>query len=531
MSSREAVHLFVQDEALVPRVVAIVESLGEAAPCDVVVHKAAGQGLSAAMAAREELGSAPIGFLVGSRGAVLDALAGGADEVEVLERLDADRLLAFLERLDVRVRHRRDHDRVTESAAQADKLAALGTLVAGIGHEINNPLSAISLSIEAAKRALGPLFDVGLALDAAALRKAPMAADEVERLAASIRRGRKALDADRLLEDMSTATAHIADIVADLRVYARSDSDERPTIVDVADVVDQCVRLVGREVTRNGVIERDFPDDLPPLVVPRSRLTQVVTNLLVNAAHAIREVERPIHRVRIRARADDRFVAISISDTGPGIASETLERIFDPFFTTKPKELGSGLGLSISRAILRKLGGDLLVDSVVGEGANFVCLVPVPAQDVVREAYLKSAPRGTIVAKATPLVVLVVDEDERVLRAMSRFLGARYRMMLARDGREAIDLLVSGAHVDVVLTEIALPEVDGFGVLDWIGANRPGLAQSTFVVTASHEEPRVREELAARAVPTLKKPLRPDSLLAAVEGSRAALDALGGPPA
>ena len=85
-----------------------------------------------------------------------------------------------------------------------------------------------------------------------------------------------------------------------------------------------------------------------------------------------------MHRVRIGIRADEEFVAIAVSDTGPGIPTESLERIFDPFFTTKAQELGTGLGLSISRSILRKLKGDITVESVHGEGATFVCFLPSP---------------------------------------------------------------------------------------------------------------------------------------------------------
>jgi len=105
--------------------------------------------------------------------------------------------------------------------------------------------------------------------------------------------------------------------------------------------------------------------------------------VLVNALHAVREVERDSHRVRISVRADDEAVAIAVSDTGPGISPEHVERIFDPFFTTKRQSLGTGLGLSISRSIMRSLGGDLLVESIHGQGAEFVLLLPLPEPDAL----------------------------------------------------------------------------------------------------------------------------------------------------
>src|SRR5262249_30737140 len=140
-------------------------------------------------------------------------------------------------------------------------------------------------------------------------------------------------------EEMRRATATIKEVVKDLRVFAQTDDSELPQIVSIPEVVEHLLRLVGREIASMAVIERDFASDLPQVLAPQARLTQVLTNVLVNATHAMREMQRDVHRLRISARADEQAIALSISDTGPGIPADALERIFDPFFTTKRSNL------------------------------------------------------------------------------------------------------------------------------------------------------------------------------------------------
>ncbi len=310
----------------------------------------------------------------------------------------------------------------------------------------------------------------------------------------------------------------IASVVRDLRIYARSDENEAPQIVNVTDLIEQVLRIVGREITTRGHIERDYCTELPPLVVPRSRIVQVLTNILVNATQAIQEVQRPLHRVRITVRVDAEAVAISISDTGPGIAPEAIERIFDPFYTTKREGSGTGLGLSISRSILRRIGGDLVVESVHGVGATFIALIPLPDRATLHDAFRRSAPSSRQ-ERGIPrrAAVLVVDDDPRLLRVYPRILHERYEVIVAADGQEAIDLLVSGSLVDVVLTDMAMPEIDGRGLYNWLVEQRPELARRTLFVTASVGDPRFGEFLARAGDRVLEKPVSRDSLYRAID--------------
>ncbi len=466
---------------------------------------------------REREPDAPIGFIAADEPAVLAALAGGADEAAVIAPLDAAALAAFVDWLELRARLRADRRRLDESFAHSERLAALGTLVAGVGHEINNPLSAVILSVEVARRHMLPMLDAAREIARAVDAGEPPPPDAVQELRARAWPERDGRSLGGIFDEMAAAGEAIASIVRDLRTFARSDRDETPERVEVPDLIDHAIRLSGREATRRGVLERDYPPDLPPLLVPRGRVTQVIMNVFINALHAIAEVDRPVHRVRISARADEDFVCIAVSDTGPGIPAESLQRIFDPFFTTKRQTLGTGLGLSISREILRRLGGELSVESVYGEGATFLCFLPRATSEALAGARVRPAEPGSVrPAPADSASVLVIDDDERVIRSYARLLAHRYRIMAAYDGREAIEMLQSGSDPDVLLVELELPDPDGGrAILAWLAKERPELVCRTVLATSGGTEQE--EFLRTYSGAVVQKPIRATELLAALE--------------
>jgi signal transduction histidine kinase/CheY-like chemotaxis protein len=484
-----------------------------------VTYEALGGDVQHAVAeCRARIGPAPLAAVVDNEPAVLAALVGGADEAVVLHSFDACALGALLDRTETRARMRAEGQRLHDAFAHAEKLTALGTLVAGIGHEINNPLTAMVLSIDAARRYVVPALDAAWEVARATRNGAPLPTPALEKLselsAAQERMGR---DTGRLLDDLGGAADSIASIVRDLRVFARTDHEEPLELCSVDEVIEQALRLVSRELFQHALLERDYAPDLPKLVVPRNRVTQVMINVLINAAHAIREIARPAHRIRISARADEEFVAIAISDTGPGIAPDALDHIFDPFYTTKRQELGTGLGLPISRSILQRLGGDLSVESVYGEGATFLCFLPIPTREQARAAFARTRMVVGRSAAAQPQgSVLVVDDDERLLRSYVRMLNPLHRVLIAQDGRDAIELLESGSTPDVVVLELDLPGVDGRELLDWMAEHRPTLHRHTLLVTSTSADSRHEAFLRGYAGPVLHKPVRGEELLEAI---------------
>lgn len=465
---------------------------------------------------RERDTESPIGFIAEDEAAVLAALAGGADEAAVVTAFDAALLAAFVDRLQLRARLRGDNRRMQENFAHTERLTALGTLVAGVGHEINNPLSAVILSVEVARRYMLPSLEAAREIARAAEAGAPIPLTSIAALRKHEWPDRDGRGAAAIFDEMGAAADAIASIVRDLRTFARSDRDEPPGRVEVPELIEHAIRLSGREASRRGVLERDYAPNLPALVVPRGRVTQVIMNVFINAFHAIAEVDRPSHRVRISARADAEFVAIAVSDTGPGIPPESLERIFDPFFTTKSQALGTGLGLSISREILRRLGGELSVESVFGEGATFLCFLPIPSPEALRDSWKETEVFESNERTLATTSVLVVDDDERVLRSYARLLGSEHRLMIAYDGREAIDMLQSGSTPDVLVIELDLPGEDGRDLLAWLEANRPDLARRAILATSGGSGSNYDEFLRTYPGIVVYKPVRGAELLAAI---------------
>jgi len=467
---------------------------------------------------RERSPRCPLGFIALTEPDVLAALAGGADDAMVLATRDPASLAAFVDRVELRARIRADTQRLKETFVHAERLTALGMLVAGVGHEINNPLSALLMSLDVARRRMFPWLLAASEIARAVESGQPIPPAAIVGLGDSAWSDAERQKGAALFEDMTGAAETIATIVRDLRTLARSDRlDESPELVEVPELVEHAVRLSGREVERRGILDRDYAVALPPLLVPRGRVTQVVMNILINALDAIAEIERANHRVRISARADDEFVVIAVEDTGPGIPPEALRRIFDPFYTTKRQSLGTGLGLSISRDILRRLGGELTVESVHGEGATFLCFLPLPAPDALSRA---QRPAPLAIVQQAPLAtrtILVVDDDEGVVRSYRRLLGAQHRLMTARDGREAIEVLQSGPAPDVLVVELDLQGTDGRQLVAWLASHRPDLVARTILATSSGVHASYDDFLNAYAGVVVHKPVRGRELLAAIE--------------
>ncbi|HVG63032.1 MAG TPA: ATP-binding protein [Hyalangium sp.] len=261
---------------------------------------------------------------------------------------------------------------------QAEKLASLGQMAAGLAHEINNPVSYVASNLRALEGyalAVSPLLRM-LREIVEAPGKGPrtLTAEQLERMRQLWKQG----DLDELLSDMPeliqeslTGTRRIKDIAHSLRAFARED-DGQPQSVDVNEELESTLRMVWNELKYKCEVKRDF-GPVPRITGFPTQLVQVFTNLLLNASHAI-EARGEIH---IRTRLADEEVVVEISDTGKGMTPETLSKLFTPFFTTKPRGQGTGLGLSISRDIVTRHGGRIEVRSQLGRGSTFTLYLPI----------------------------------------------------------------------------------------------------------------------------------------------------------
>jgi two-component system, NtrC family, sensor kinase len=266
---------------------------------------------------------------------------------------------------------------------QAERLAAVGELAAGVAHEVNNPVNFAVNSLRVLQETVGQVREFAgrlAAIDWRDAAKLPERAAELQRLEGEIGLEEAAGTLDELVKIVMEGLERTGRLVADLRDFGAPGEREHQ-VVDLAAALDSTLAMVGSTLARDGVqIERQLAPDLPVVLGDPSALKQLFLNLLKNAAEALEETGGTV-RVRAARSEDGRGVEVSVSDDGPGIEPAQAERIFEPFFTTKTAGRGTGLGLSICRRIAEAHAGSLEVRSTPGAGATFTLRLPAEAQD------------------------------------------------------------------------------------------------------------------------------------------------------
>ncbi len=355
--------------------------------------------------------------------------------------------------------------------ARADRLRAVGTLAAGVAHEINNPLAYMALAVES--------------LDA--LLRSRMADEHLPPALATV-------------AEIRAGAQRVAAIVRDLRTFAQDgvQEDQSDASADVLEVLATLRRLVAHDVRHRATLVVDA-SPLPPVAISTRRLEQVMVNLVLNAAHAV-EHHTTSPRILVRAcTADERSVTIEVIDNGPGIATAVLPRIFDPFFTTKSPSVGSGLGLAISHRIVTDAGGSISVESEIGGGTAFRVNLPVAPMKL--SPALAAAPAPTSSTGAERWRVLVIDDEPAIGRLLSTVLG-HHDVAVVSSGEAALARLRTGDTFDVVVCDLMMPVVTGIDVFTAMAAERPGFEQRFVFVTGGAFTERARSFLAE--IPNLR---------------------------
>jgi signal transduction histidine kinase len=247
---------------------------------------------------------------------------------------------------------------------QADKLASLGQLVSGIGHEINNPNQFIRGNIKILKQSLEDILPIvdGYITTHPDLKIAKLNYDFWRKHVMT------------LVDDMDHGSQRIKGIVEGLRTFARKDEGLLVDTIDVNTLIEASARLVHNEIHKRADIHLDLAEGLPVFAGNAQKIEQVLVNLLVNAGQAMRDDVRGL--ITVRTRAEDSHLCIDIEDNGVGMNEKTQKQIFDPFFTTKRAKGGTGLGLAIVYRILEEHGGSISVKSKQGSGTTFTVRLP-----------------------------------------------------------------------------------------------------------------------------------------------------------
>jgi two-component system cell cycle sensor histidine kinase/response regulator CckA len=371
--------------------------------------------------------------------------------------------------------------------AQADRLASLGTLAAGVAHEINNPLTYLMSSVETALRA------IDREVEGPRLR--------------------------RYLETALDGAERIRRIVGDLRIFSRGEDRPRAPI-DVHGVLDAAANLCGSVMKHRARLIKSY-GELPPVWADEVRLGQVFVNLLVNAAHAIPERSTTEHWISVStARVGDDRVSIEIADNGAGIPPEILPHIFEPFVTTKPVGVGTGLGLSICHSIVTGLGGEISVESELGRGTTV--RVVLPRASGVQARPDPDADVGEPTAAAPPAApatrLLLVDDEPRLLEALGAVLGElHHQVTTATSGVEALARVAGDADYDVILCDVMMPGKNGLDVFEELRRTRPALAQRFVFMSGGVLSAEMARALADTGRPRLAKPFTVDQLEALLQ--------------
>ncbi|MDJ0948582.1 MAG: PAS domain S-box protein [Alphaproteobacteria bacterium] len=371
--------------------------------------------------------------------------------------------------------------RQREALHQSEKLSALGSLLAGIAHELNNPLAVV----------------VGQSLMLSEDTEDPAIAERAEKI--------------------KNAAERCARIVKTFLDMARQREPQR-RLLNVNELIGNILELLGNSLKTSGVeFSHDLAPDLPLLQADPDQLHQLLTNLILNAQQALSDQPRPRRLiVRTERNVARDSIRIAVVDNGPGVPRDIRSRIFEPLYTKKPVGKGTGIGLSVCQAIAESHEGTILVEDTPGGGATFVVTLPVATCGAEVETV---APRRVPTAD-TPRVLVVEDEEDVAAMLLEILNKEGYDARVAGGAREAIQELKAN-DFDIVISDVRMVDVDGRALYRWVKAARPGLIPCFIFLTGDTLSPGISDFLAKTGRPVLEKPVLPEELCRVVDATLA----------
>ena len=366
-----------------------------------------------------------------------------------------------------------DRRRLQEQLIQSEKMSAIGQLIAGVAHDLNNPLASV----------------VGFS-DFLAEAGVPASLEEP-------------------LQVIRQEAERAATIVKNLLSFARTQEGERVR-QPIQPLLDSTLVLLRNQLMAHKVeATLDVEPGLPEVEVNANQIKQVFVNLINNACQAIAS-DAPSGRIWISAKRAQDVIAVSVTDSGPGIPEDVAARVFEPFFTTKPEGEGTGLGLSICQGILKEHGGRISLESRPGSGATFTVELPVGVPAVRAEP--APAPRGD----AKPLHILVVDDEPHILHYMRATLESwGHTVEVASDGAYALERALAGPF-DVIICDLRMPHLSGRDMYMKLVRQDPRVAERIIFATGDTVRGDTLQFLDGLGRPYLHKPFTLAELRAAL---------------
>ena len=401
--------------------------------------------------------------------------------------LDEPTFLRTLRNIATELQRRRQVAR----ASEVQRLVSLGTLVGGIAHEINNPLTFVSGNLDALQRQLDGL-------------RATAGCDPAEMATAL-----------HALERVRTGIDRIAAVVNTVSMFAFGDSAVLET-VDVHEVLEASLQVAANELRHCARLERAYAA-APRVRANRASLGQVFVNLLLNAVFAIREHELTGHVVRVESRTSGEHVAITIADSASTLEPGVGARIFDPLTSDSTAgRMGLRFGLAISRELVEAMGGSIELQANEPAGTIFRVLLP----SCGRISYPPPTPAAEpVVSESSQRPrVMVIDDEPLVCELLEALLSDEYDVTSFTAPLDALSVLLHHPF-DVVLCDVMMPELDGLALFERASSARADLLGRFVFITGGAFTDRARSALRATDRPVLRKPCRRSDLVEAVEAT------------
>ena len=380
---------------------------------------------------------------------------------------------------------------------QAEKLASIGMLAAGVAHEINNPAAFVLANIEALCGQMRLIEE--------RIKDLPGAAG----LSTDV--GGILFEATAMLQESKEGMVRIHRIVRDLGSFSHADDDPTGPI-SVNGAVESALTMLRNELKYRARVERDLRAT-SAVRANSARLGQVFLNLIMNAAQALDEAGIKRNVVTVSSFEDGPDVVVQVQDNGPGIPADVMPHIFDSFFTTKPRGVGTGLGLPISQGIVRSMGGEITVDSRPNAGSLFRVRLPAVAAPIIVAASESAQPAQGYSRRR----ILAVDDEALLLKAYRRMLGDVHDVQTAVGAQEALRVLTSDRAFDVVLCDLQMPDVSGAELYAIVRSRFPALADRFIFVTGGAFSSDAKRFLEESSCAVIHKPFRVEELLTMIE--------------
>ena len=394
---------------------------------------------------------------------------------------------------------------------QMERVVAIGSLAAGIGHEINNPLAYVQSNIDYCTERWGELLDV------------------LERFRKE--HGEAYLDGQMqrefhqfasALAEASEGVDRVSSIVADLRAFTNM-RNARLGPVELRRSIDSAVNLARNELRQKAQLEIQL-DALPLVLGNEIKINQVFLNLLLNAAQAMPPGAPLKHKINITASylEEQGVISVIVEDNGPGIPAAVLDKVFDPFFTTRARGAGSGLGLTVAQNIMHVHGGNISVESTIGEGTAVTLHFRVAERDEPSGPY-----QSVVFPEVERVSLLVIDDEAPILRVIERLLSRDHDVTGVLDAPSALARLEAGELFDVILCDVMMSNMDGVTFYERLSEKFPELARRFIFLTGGALTEAQLRLLKEREIPIIYKPFNKRDLLYAI-AERYSSQQLGG---